>query len=177
MTELRAVKVLKAKPLKKWVRRQPRRGGGGIPHRDPFLRFNEKWKEADDGCHVWHGALQSRGYGCFSYGGKGKSWLAHKWAYVFIGEKQIPAGMTIDHLCRNRRCVNIDHLRCVTQKENTLAGESPPARNARATHCNRGHSLSGENLRMRADGRRICRTCQARVRSEYERKREKEDAV
>lgn len=144
------------------------RAGGGIPGRDPVERFTEKYVVNDKtGCFDWKGAINSRGYGCFGHGGKGKSMLAHRWAYLFIGGGEIPEGLVIDHLCRNRACVNHAHMRVVTNKVNILAGESPTAVNARATHCAEGHPLRGENLAMRSDGRRRCLKCQANYRSQF----------
>ena len=74
----------------------------------------------------------------------------------------IPKGLTVDHTCRNRRCVNPNHMEIVTQKENNARGNSPSAINARKTHCKRGHPFSGDNLYV-DPGRqsRHCRACKA----------------
>lgn len=112
-----------------------------------------------NGCTLWRGCINSRGYGVFSYGGKGKSVLAHRWACEHLGERPIPEGMTVDHLCRQRRCVNHEHLDVVTNKTNILRGESPTAHNARATHCINGHPFDEANTFIRSDGRRRCITC------------------
>ncbi|CAM5511642.1 HNH endonuclease signature motif containing protein [Sphingobium scionense] len=108
-----------------------------------------------DECWVWTGATNSRGYGNF------RSQLAHRVAYQ---EKvgAIPDGLTIDHLCRNKLCVNPAHLEPVTSKVNTLRGDAPTAINSRKTHCSNGHELSAENVKIvvRGDGtRRKCREC------------------
>lgn len=67
-------------------------------------------------CWFWVGATDNWGYGRFSHAGK--SVLAHRLAYqMLIGP--IPVGLTIDHLCRNPRCVNPAHLEAVTGAENT----------------------------------------------------------
>lgn len=67
------------------------------------------------GCWNWVGALDRYGYGR-----KAKT-SAHRWYYrKFIGE--IPNGLTIDHLCRNRQCVNPDHLEAVSMRENLRRG-------------------------------------------------------
>jgi len=71
----------------------------------------------------------------------------------------VPRGMVLDHLCRNRWCRNADHLEPVTNTENILRGESPPARNARKTRCPNGHEY-----RVTRDGYRRCRTCDYRRR-------------
>jgi hypothetical protein len=142
-----------------------RRGGGGIPGRDPVERFQEKYRENPrTGCWEWQGALQSRGYGCFAWGGKGKSMLAHRWAWLFLAEKKIPEGKVLSHKpeCGNHACVNPDHMLVNDPPKAKRVGNSPIAANAQATHCAYGHPFSGDNLRMRADGRRICVKCDQR---------------
>lgn len=136
-----------------------KRGGGGLRGREPIERFNSFVKPSENGCLLWQGCLNSRGYGCFCFGGKGRTVLAHRWAYENIRGEAIPDGMTIDHLCRQRRCVNTEHLEVVPLKENILRGTSPTAVNARASVCKHGHELVGENVIVRSDGRRRCRTC------------------
>jgi len=75
----------------------------------------------------------------------------------------IPPGMTIDHLCKQPWCLNVEHMEVVTPAENALRGDGPLARNARKTRCPRGHPLSGENLYVwvTPQGRRLrsCRQC------------------
>lgn len=111
--------------------------------------------EKTPACWLWMGAVQSRGYGSFGIA-RGKTVLAHRFAYeLCVGP--IPAGLTIDHVrargCTDKRCVRPDHLEPVTGEENS-------SRYARAiTHCKQGHPLSGDNLRVRSDGKRACVTC------------------
>jgi len=113
------------------------------------IEFNGK-----KACWRWRGAASKGGYGSF---GRNPTWKAHRLAYtIFIGP--IPKGLTLDHLCRNRTCVNPLHLEPVTQRENCLRGISPWARNARKTKCNKGHALSGKNLHLEGKSRR-CRAC------------------
>ena len=69
---------------------------------------------------------------------------AHRVAYELVKGK-IPAGLELDHLCRNRICCNPAHLEAVTGRENSLRGVSPWAKNACATHCPRGHPYDAEN--------------------------------
>lgn len=115
------------------------------------------WSKTErSNCILWTGALNSRGYGCF--GVEGKSQLAHRVAYEDV-HGPIPDGMTVDHLCRVTRCVNVDHMEIVTIAENNRR-----AREARGFRiggeCSAGHALIGENVIRSARGRLICRECQ-----------------
>lgn len=126
------------------------------PNTDALLPcpFESKINKTDS-CWVWTGAKQSRGYG--NYRGK----LAHRVSYEkYVGE--IPSGLTIDHLCRNRLCVNPEHLEAVTQYVNNMRGDGFASKNLRKTHCYNGHELTEDNVRLyqRKDGvRRKCLTC------------------
>ena len=128
----------------------------------PWLeRFEAKIEpEPMSGCWLWTGGNQK--YGAFSIT-TGQSEPAHRIAWK-LQCGSIPAGMTIDHLCRNTRCVNPGHLRVVSYRENLLAGDTFNAVNAAKTHCPQGHPYSGWNLRLKSSGRgwvrRVCRTCE-----------------
>lgn len=106
-------------------------------------------------CWEWT-AGRSRGYGVFST--EGRMVRAHKYLYeALMGP--VPAGLVLDHLCRNRACVNPDHIQAVTSRTNTLRGAGVTAVNARKTHCPKGHPYEGKNVIHHKRGGRGCRAC------------------
>ena len=109
-------------------------------------------------CIQFAGTISDQGYGRI-YIGAGKWRRAHRMVWLLAG-RTIPDGMQLDHLCRNRACVNLDHLELVTSKQNTLRGVGPTAKNARKEYCPNRHGLHGINLRTDKRGRRSCKTCQ-----------------
>ena len=95
-------------------------------HETPEKRFNRNVrKDEDTGCWNWHGAGSGKmydresgtgGYGQLRIGGQ--SWMAHRWAYEQKHKVTLTPEDTLDHLCRNTRCVNPDHLERVSLTEN-----------------------------------------------------------
>lgn len=124
-------------------------------------RFAPKIALTDSGCIEWLAGTNGVGYGQLrvQIDGTNRHYYAHRWSYEYhVGP--IPDGMHIDHLCRNTRCVNPDHLEPVTPRVNNLRGASSPAANRRKTHCHKGHELSGSNLYITpSSGYRHCREC------------------
>lgn len=119
-------------------------------------RFWDKVDKSGE-CWIWTARIAPNGYGHFWFNGKSRS--AHSVAMELAG-RDVPAGMVIDHTCNVRACVNVDHMRVVTQRENCFADHSAaqPRVNAEKTHCPHGHPYDEENTEHR-NGRRFCRTC------------------
>jgi hypothetical protein len=120
---------------------------------------NRFWSNVNktDTYWLWTGPTMLSGYGYFAFGRDWKS-AAHRLTYeLFKGP--IPEKLQLDHLCRNRLCVNPEHLESVTLKTNVLRGVGTTAVNARKTHCIHGHPLSRANTYISPTGHRSCRIC------------------
>ena len=131
----------------------------------PQMRFNELYEvDPVTGCWNWTAGLNSKGYGYLwvpPVKGKpspkrGHTLQAYKLAYVWK-YGPVPEGMELDHECRNTRCVNPDHVKPKTRRQNQLNSDKTfPAINAAKTRCPRGHPYTGTNNQ----GRRICSICE-----------------
>ena len=144
---------------------------------DWIARFNSKVEPVPwSGCWIWTGGLFSTGYGQFNRANGrsgGQPLQAHRVSYeLHIGP--IPDGLVIDHMCRQKMCVNPAHLRAVTTRVNAIENsDSWSAVNARKTHCMRGHEFTSENT-LPVRGGRACRECKrADFRRWYRNKRRK----
>lgn len=137
--------------------------------------FVAKTRLTAAGCWEWGGRRTSKGYGALKV--ERRETRAHRLAFeMFVGP--IPDGLEIDHLCRNRACVNPDHLEAVDHHTNLLRGDTLAHRHAIAVSCPFGHPYDEENtvIVRRADPsrpvERRCRACKRRRDREQYRKRQ-----
>ena len=109
-------------------------------------------------CWEWTACKFRQGYGLFHFNGKDGS--AHRFAYEYWKGK-IPAGLEIDHLCNNKKCVNPSHLEAVTHAEHMRRVIIPKgiySREGKKTHCPQGHEYNEKNTFFRKSGRQ-CKIC------------------
>lgn len=122
-------------------------------------------------CDEWKGTISAKGYGVITI--RGKQLYAHRLSLMLRLGRGLPSNKVIDHLCRNTRCINPEHLELVTNGENVLRGESAPAKNRFKTQCPKGHPLDGTTTRTNKGKYlykepkiwRYCRTCKRVARS------------
>lgn len=144
-------------------------------------RFWSKVALPDEGgCMEWTAGKNNHGYGLFHLGGV--KHYAHRVAWA-LENGPIPPGMVLDHVvCRNKACVNPEHLRVCTQRDNNMAPDGGTRKLAEAqstkTHCPQGHEYTAENTyhappsKRNPNGQRMCRTCRReQARAHYQRKR------
>lgn len=130
------------------------------------------WSKVDrsggnSACWPWAGGKTGPGgYGRFRAGRPGRLVPAHRYAYeLMIGP--IPDGLCLDHLCRNRSCVNPAHLEPVTNRENLHRGIGHTATRAQQTTCINGHPFDDQNTYIKPNGCRSCRACKRRSDAAY----------
>lgn len=121
-----------------------------------YLRRRDWWSRVDrssgDGCWPWLRSTGSHGYGQTWDGAHNV--LAHRVAWSLHHDRQVPRGMTIDHVCHNRICCNPAHLRVLTNVANATDNGQ-----GRKTACPRGHVYTAANTYTSPQGHRRCRQC------------------
>lgn len=155
--------------------------GKRTPHNKGVLKYGEASFTIHDpriepvpesGCWLWVGYVASgTGYGQTNrplwYPGKTANALAHRVVWT-QAKGSIPDGMVLDHICRVRSCVNPDHLRVVTTRENVLYNShSIPALSIARGHCKCGAEYK------RSKRQRYCQACNTRYAKQ---RREREQA-
>lgn len=117
-----------------------------------------------DECWPWTLSIGSHGYGQIGWneGAKHRKTTAHRVAFTAV-HGPIPDGLTVDHICHNRRCVNPAHLRLLTRPENASLNSFKLR-----THCFEGHPYDEANTVLSQTGARVCLTCR---RERYRRKK------
>jgi hypothetical protein len=146
-----------------WVKGQPKRyaaGGHGLRgYKTPWEPFDHRYHvDPISGCHLWDRCMRKRdGYPC-RMTLNGQQIAPHRYAYERL-YGPIPAGLELDHLCRNTRCVNPEHLEAVTHAENMRRSV-----HIAPSHCPSGHPWTPENTHTYPSGKRRCEACYANDR-------------
>lgn len=119
-----------------------------------LARIMRQVQKAD--CWLWKGPQTPNGYGKHRRGPGHSERVVHRLLWEHHKDQEIPEGMQLDHLCRNRLCCNPDHFEVVSPSENTMRQDHAERRK---THCPRGHEYNDENTRITPAGKRVCRVC------------------
>lgn len=140
-----------------------------------LTRFRSRIKKSSESdCHVWTGPLDKDGYGSFYL--RRKNRRAHRAAWYDM-HGPIPEGLVVNHICKNRACVNAQHLQVVTAGENTLRDSTTiSAINARKVHCPQGHPYD-RRYRNGKGYQRCCSICESAKKSRLRKKWRAEDTL
>jgi hypothetical protein len=123
------------------------------PSQEEIHRFNSKWIPVGD-CHIWQGNKDRDGYGYLTF--RRASRRAHRVA-LFLADRTIPETHVVNHTCRNRDCVNPQHLNTIPASENALRdSKSIGYINSQKTHCKNGHEYD-----RKYGTQRYCSVCES----------------
>jgi hypothetical protein len=140
--------------------------------------FHEKYiVDPVTGCWQWQAGTCGRGYSKIGYtrpDGTRRTVGAYKWIMEQI-HGPIAPGYEPDHLCRNKLCVNPDHMEIVTRAENNRRRVAAYRENGKEMHwklrasgkCREGHEMTPENTIDKKDGTRTCRTCRQKFQRKW----------
>ena len=135
-----------------------------LDSRLPLRFWNKCTLDPASGCWLWTGGMNGTGYGRVKLNKRMQ--YPHRVAYeAMVGA--VPAGLQLDHLCRNRSCCNPAHLEAVTASENMKRARSVVKPVSR---CIAGHEFVPENTYLTPDGRR-CKACHRRRERERSRRK------
>ena len=125
------------------------------------LKILSKTKVSNNGCWLWQGGKNSAGYGTIK--NNKKNYYVHR--VMLFGVASYSNALQANHKCRNRSCLNPDHLYAGTSSQNALdAVLDGTHHNAKKTDCLKGHKLIPENIYKNAKGNRSCKAC-SKIRS------------
>ena len=137
-----------------------------VPQKPIGERFWPKVEKIEAGCWQWIGMVDKAGYGRIRSGGgrAGESLYAHRVSVQLAG-RVVPVGTELDHLCRNRSCVNPEHLEAVAHRQNFLRGSRLTARLHEAGVCANGHEAA-TNAYFRPGTTKVvyCKACRRNKR-------------
>lgn len=132
----------------------------------PMQRFYRKTvMVGGTGCLLLKAAPNNSGYASFSMGSRDELETAHRAAWLFEG-REIPEGFDLDHLCKNRWCVNVDHLEPVSRKQNLNRGKQSSRRDV--SKCRKGlHDWTEDNQYIDSRGKTVCAECRRQYHINY----------